>query len=238
MTTADLEQAHLRTYRLDGVTLPTDGPSARALGLDLSGDGTVDNQLGLAHGFLAQQSPDFAIEPVLVPRLQTAIQWTLQVYDDDGTIIGARLSHDDGLAPAALLDRADPTGVLVGDGGLVPLGALTDRFGDDALGWIDARHLRIAIDHVSDTSLDARLAISIGEADVLDVALPNLARYFTWELGLGTSVFAAELDTDHDGAVSVAELHVNPIVRSLLDADLHDGGSPALSLGLRVAGTR
>src|SRR5258708_5970768 len=55
-------------YIIDKVTVPASNTQARMLGLDLNGDGTVDNQLGMVFatlagmGFPLQANVDFAID--------------------------------------------------------------------------------------------------------------------------------------------------------------------------------
>lgn len=234
----ELVTATVTRYQITDIELPTSPGHARSMGLDVSGDQAPDNQLGMVYGSFLQISPDFQIEPVVEPRLASDLTWSLLVYrEPDGTVIGARLARSDEttIAPA-LLDRADPSAPLEGGAAAFPLGAMSDRFGDGDAGWITARDLRIAIDEDTDQAITARIGFAIPEAELRAVLAPNLARYFTWELGLGISQFAVEVDADANGEITVDELYAHQYVQALLTPDLDNVN--AISLGLRVTATR
>lgn len=239
-TPDDLEQARARHYRIAAVTLPTSTMHAGVLAFDLDRDREPDNQLGLVHSALVQLSPPFAVMPTIETALARDVEWSLVVYDHAETneLLAVHLARDaEDLAyfePAYAL--AD--GRFEGDLARLPLGTFSDALGGSGPGWADVQRLRVRIDRIDDTSVEARIGVAVTRDDVMLTALPNLARYFTARLAANDSQFAEEADVDDDGVVSTREMADSSYTRTLIAPDLDIDGVEALSIGFGVSGSR
>lgn len=226
--------------RLTQVHLPQSGSEAAGLGFDLDGDRVIDNQLGSLTAALAAIYPAWDPETWLADRLADAeVHWLARLDRCDGEPSWearlARAEDVDADGRPEIVDEGAPAqgdgAVASGGTGLVPVGYFADGGGmaEDAA-WEDAPALSMSARDASDGSVTLTLGLAV---PLGDAALAPAAAFLTAELASG-SRFAAGIDTDDDGIVSVRELRASPAVAVLLapDVDTDGDGTPdAISIG-------
>lgn len=240
-------------YRVSDVVLPEAAASASELGLDLDGDGAIDNRLGLVHGLLAERW-NVTLSGGASATLREHLPWLLVVDAHPGSgVVDAWLAPaqvDDPTAP--LLDGAiaargrwrDDTAALTGGRGQAPVGALGDpsleRAPDADAGWC---HTSIAATLApSEDGMSASLGLALAVDDVRNAVAAPLASFLTAAQGSDTlgAQFARDADVDGDGVISAAEVLAHPLLTGLLAADLDldgDGADESISLGLWLDAT-
>src|SRR4051794_31329675 len=85
VTPDDLATATEHVYRIASIELPaTSGEVGEVgkVGVDIDGDGVVDNQLGRADAVLHSQSPAFDLELAMNGRLADDPAWLVHVWQD------------------------------------------------------------------------------------------------------------------------------------------------------------
>lgn len=231
------------TYRIDAVDVAATWGDATALALDLDRDGDRDNKLGSLNATLTQVYADWHPEDALAALLAApSTGWMLKVGRCEGS---ARLEASVGLGT-----DDDGDGVFavewgapaIGEGneawggvGLLPVARLGDGAGQGGDGgWSAELGLAIAL-RPDGNGMAATVGFGV---EVTDELLAPVAGFLSAALASGDSRFAAGIDLDHDGVVSVAELRMAPAVRTLLASDLDlvgaDGVADRISLGLGV----
>ncbi|MCE9577723.1 MAG: hypothetical protein K8W52_31530 [Deltaproteobacteria bacterium] len=217
-------------YLIDGVIIPIHAGEQTANGLDLDGDTHVDNGLGNAAMALAGVHPaDF--NPGIPMNSALAggkVAWVLST-----TTCGAQVRVDLARATDAdgdgryTLEPRDPIAaggtsvaghISAREGrGAAPVAMLADPLGTFAdPGWIDADALGVDLTVTGD-EISGVLGFALPVPDALPVIGGPLAAYFTKLLAAGDSEWAAMIDTDHDGVISVDEFMSGPI-----DSDTND----------------
>ncbi len=219
------------TYRVAAIELAQTWGDAPRLGLDVDGDGDVDNKLGSLNATLTQVYGDWDPGAGLTRLLASgSTAWLTQVERCEGVPhLAVRLglgTDGDGDGRFEEVSWGEPA---VGEGlrarggeGVLPVGRLGDGAGvggDD--GWASALGLTVAV-----RSEARELVASVGlGVEVTDELLAPVASFLSAALARGDSRFAAGIDLDRDGAVSVAELRQAPAVSALLASDLDLTGS-------------
>ncbi len=216
------------TYRIATAALASTWGDAVRLGLDLDGDGDVDNKLGSLNATLTQVYGDWHPEAAMAELLaDRSTAWMLRVERCAGTA-GLAVSlgvgtDDDGDGRLAVGGWGEPA---VGEGlearggiGLLPVGRLgagASAAGGADDGWSPELGMAVAL-HAGTRDLTATLGFGV---EVTDALLAPVAGFLSAALARGDSRFAAGIDLDRDGVVSVAELRQAPAVRTLLASDL------------------
>jgi hypothetical protein len=207
-------------FRIDRVTLPERAGDGAADGVDLDGDGVVDNAIGNVLGAIVSANPDIgSISAKATARVAADVTWELALSQcDDGTQ-HVELGNSGGLDTVPLTIVGDPSGA----------------FGPVA--WGRAEHL-VAHVGMADATVDGVIGFALPMPEAGPALVAPFAAYLTRELAAGTSPIAAELDTNHDGVVTPDELIASDLGTTLLMPDLTIDGAKYLSVGLRVHGTR
>lgn len=232
------EAGETRTYRIDRVMLPAQGD-----GLDLDGDGSVDNRAAaiLAAVFDAYADHDVASawQAQLDARLATQTTWQVRIATcPDGATRAAVIGAD----ARDLVDAIGTTrGTYVavdGGGGAAPLGAFADLAGLAGDGWhrIDAVALRAE-------ARDGELTGLVGGAFAPaypEVVAASFLPFLNQLLDDGATYWGDDVDADDDGEVELDELLGTALFRALLRPDLDtvggDGDADALSFGFEIHG--
>jgi hypothetical protein len=201
-------------YRIDHVDLPVRFGDDVTRGLDLDGDGKVDNLLGRLLAGVRAADPTIDIETAANAQLAASATWFAGVRACDD---GPRYELGDS-----------------GGGDVAPITAFFDPTGTYApIAWarIGDLHtqLTIAGDH-----LDGVVGFTMPGAARRAMVEPYAA-YLSAELAAGTSSFAAQMDTNHDGVVTGDELLASELGATFLCADLP---GDRLSAGMIVHATR
>lgn len=185
------------------------------MGVDLDGDGTIDDAFGVMMAAVRQNNPDLGdLDAQATARLADHTWLVGAASCDDGTTrisLGQSGGRDE--APVSLL--ADPIGTFV------------------PVMWVRADHASGMVAAGPD-AIDGAIGFAIPMPDAVDPLLAPYAAYLTAQLQGGTSPFAELVDTDGDGTVTVAELLANQVIAPFVKPDL-DGG---LSVGLVIHGHR
>lgn len=216
-----------RTYRIEAVDLAATWGDATAFGLDVDRDGDRDNKLGSLNATLTQVYGDWDPEAAIAELLAApATGWMMKVERCEGSArVAVAMGVGDDADGDGAFDVADWGEAAVGEGdeawggvGFLPLGRLGDGAGTDDGdgGWSPELGLAMAL------RPDPRgLAATVGfGVEVTDELLAPVAGFLSEALANGDSRFAAGIDLDRDGVVSVAELRMAPAVRTLLANDL------------------
>ncbi len=232
--------------RVSSIHLPRSGGEAAALGFDLDGDRVVDNQLGALSAALAAVYAGWDPELWLTERLgERDVQWLALVDRCEGerdwrARLARGIDADRDGRPEIVDDGmpASGDGSVAADGvGLVPVGYFADGGGLLALADDAAWEAGLALTVAAREGTDDDVTLTIGLAVELgDDALAPAAAFLTAELE-GGSRFAASIDRDHDGVITVPELRASPAVATLLGADVDtdgDGDADRLSIGFSV----
>lgn len=224
-------------YRIDHIDLPMTSTDARDQGLDIVGDGTVDNAGG---ALLAQLIANFWEPQVWLPEhLQAALDdgrvtWIVTTSSCPGTdqvsvtlqraVVdagGFRLAPDDARPAVGVRQGAH---LVARDGAAVaPVSTLVDVLGSEPVVWVGGDGLAVDVQVQADGTLAGRLGLGLQPEHELVIARP-LAAFFTYRLAEGGSELARALDVDHDGTVTVEEFLESQLMSVLLgvDVDLFD----------------
>jgi hypothetical protein len=207
-------------FRIDRVDLPEHFGDGAQMGVDLDGDGTVDNAVGDVLAGLVAANPEIApMGAKLSARVTGDVTWELAVSScDDGTQhIELGNSGGEDTVPLSLL--GDPSGAYA------------------PVAWGRVAHL-VADVGIADGTADGVIGFGIPVPDAGPALVAPFAAYLTRELAAGTSPYAAEVDANHDGVVTADEVLATPLGATLLMPDLTIDGSGYLSAGIHVHATR
>ncbi len=141
-------------------------------------------------------------------------RYTLEPRDPiaaGGTSVAGHISAREGRGAAPVAMLADPLGT----------------FADP--GWIDADALGVDL-MVTGDEVSGVLGFALPVPDALPVIGGPLAAYFTKLLAAGDSDWAAMIDTDHDGVITVDEFLNGPIGDGSMDSLVKILLSPDLTL--------
>jgi hypothetical protein len=201
-------------YRIDRVELPVRFGDQTRLGLDLDGDGQIDNVLAALLEAVHTGDPTIDVQAAANARLAGELTW----------FVGVRACSD-----GARYELGDS-----GGGDVAPMTAFVDPTGTYApVAWtrIGDLHTKLTIDG---DRLDGVVGFTV-PGTARHTLVEPYAAYLTAELAAGTSPFAAELDADHDGVVTADEIIDSKLGSVLLSADL---SGDRLSVGMGVHATR
>ncbi len=214
-------------FRIEQVDLAATWGDAARLALDVDGDGDADNKLGSLNATLTQVYGDWqpgAAIAALLARGPTG--WLVRVERCQASprlavsvAVGTDVDGDGAYAVADWGEPATGAGNEARAGvGFLPTGRLGDGTGGGAGGdgWSPELGLTFAI---RPGARDLVATVGFG-VEVTDTLLAPVAGFLSAALARGDSRFAAGIDLDHDGTVSVAELRQAPAVRTLLASDL------------------
>ena len=225
------------TYVVDSVTVPRNNSEARDIGLDLTNDGTIDNQLGMVLGTLAGQGFD--------------VQGTLTEAVDAGSIIllldlqtpsfsstrgaGLRIKLGDNPMPAPCIDETMPA--TCGKH-LEGTGTFSIAAGSPADAGVDGK---IAGGVFSGGPGDISLQIALGGTDAiqLDLIGARAKASSITEDGIGEVILAGALtQTDLDTKVIPAiHAQLGPIItEDCANTTPPDCGCMASSTGKTIIG--
>ena len=193
--------------RITSAAVPHNNAAAREHGLDLNGDETVDNQLGMVAGTLHGQL-GFDLTASINTRLERDLVWQIGVAScDDGT---------------TRIER----------GAAMPVGAMFDPTPDSPFdaGWTEARKAEIETAPLADgTTWTGRIGMSLHPARVTEAIVPPIVEYLN-----ENDLYVDEFDeAPKDGEISVEEMASSTLVKSLLAPDLDDH----LSFGVAFTAT-
>lgn len=205
-------------YRVDQLRIPTSSVEADRVGVDLDGDGTIDDQLAGLFRVVADAYADRGVVEAWQARLDARLDALTSVL----------IQHES--CPAG-----DERFTLIG--GELPLGALGDFSGGADEGWSPLEDIGIAI---TASSQDGDGAVSGTLTGALVAGYePTMAEAFLpfvqGLLDAGETEWGGMVDTDGDGVITVGELLEDDVFEVLTRADLDtdgDGEPDALSLGL------
>ncbi|HTJ41054.1 MAG TPA: hypothetical protein VL463_03135 [Kofleriaceae bacterium] len=205
------------SYRIESVELPVHSGDGVRLGMDLDGDGHVDNAYASAIQALAAANPELgSIDAKANARLAADVAWYVTTRScDDGT------------------RRVDL--ISTGADDLAPLTVLVDQVGNYTpvtWGRIEIGGDRLVVDG---DRIDGVVAFRIPVPESADALCAPIASYLTTELAAGTSPQAAKMDTDHDGVVTVKEVEDSELGRTLLLPDVIGAVSAGIAIHARRA---
>ncbi len=243
-----------RYYRIDQVQLPQLSGEGARYGLDLDGDGNIDNALARLVEIARLGNADLGdLDPLATARLTSGEAiWLVGVSDcDDGSArIELRRGEDpdgDGVpslvpGPASFASTSEIDGVTAAGGGEadVPLTVLADPLGTfTPIAWHRARlaAVRFHVDPAGGHSVDGVVAFALPMPDAAVDLVAPYAAYLTGELAAGTSPFAVTVDTNHDGVVTPAEVLADDNARIVTAPDLTIGDGHAFSGGVGIHAT-
>jgi hypothetical protein len=185
----------VKHYTVAAIDLPQTADEATAFGIDLDGDGTVDNQLGVIFSALVSTHDASTHGPDMI--LAGAIASSLDAGDD--LRYHGRASDDTIVLPI----------------------------------FADADPLALPLEH-AEITLDGEVGFVRGGIPIAaarTAAYAGVAQMMT-DNPTAHLPFARALDTDHDGAVTMAEIADSSLLAAFLRADLQD--AQQLSIGFRI----
>ncbi len=259
----DPVDCQLETYRIVSADVPLSASASAAVAVDLDGDGLGDNAGGGTLAFFLQQFDSAASLPELVnTRLQddeTAwfialnqcadqryLFWVLRGQGPDADGVFALSPRD---APPAQGSLVGSTIAVSGGGfGEIPIGIFADPLGEASDIWSSGAGVAGSFERNADT-LVGNFGLGLS-GDYFEIIGRPLAAFFTSRLQAGTSEFAAKLDTDQSGIISLSELREDEIVEATLlrpDLDLlrngiydpaRDGVDDSLSFSFSIRAER
>lgn len=225
----DCEPAVL--HRIAQVTVPRNNAEARAIGLDVNGDATVDNQVGMVSGTVAGLfGTDWSAPSA---RLASEVTWQLGVRRCAGARFALTVSPGDpGDAVHLIGEDQDGTLVAEGDDGALPVSLLLDPAGTyPEPGWVRGVRAAAQLAEQPGGGWAGKLTLLLPAEVARAAAAPPLAAY----LDAHRDELAAaieEVDGDGDGRVTAAELEASSVMRSLFAPDFPKLG--AISFGVAI----
>ncbi len=234
------EPDEVHRFVVDEIWLPRNNVEAREMGGDLDGDKVVDNSLGQAVGaltFVGNTSPH-AAEMIRSGAIASFVELRANDLEEDrsamvqyvgadgaeGVPVGGELALG-AFLPIRTVTAARPGEALVrlpvfleADPSEILLHGLEIELAPDGAGGYQAEL------HGAVTFMDALAAVHRGLSQMV---ASNPQAHLT---------LAREIDTDRDGAFSLAEVKAAPLVQGVLQADVVLRGfeGELLSLGFRV----
>ena len=195
--------------RVTSAVVPHNNPSAREHGLDLNGDITIDNQLGMVAGTLHGQF-GFDLTAAINARLASDVVWQ----------IGVATCDDD----TARIER----------GSAMPVGAMFDPLARFGPGFVESRVAAIEVAPLADgTTWTGRVGMGLPPQRVSDVIVPPIVAYMN-----ENDLFIDEFDdSPKDGMISVEEMADSNVAKSLLEPDLGSGSDRSISFGVAFTAT-
>jgi len=226
-------------YALDGIVLPMTNAEAHALGTDLDGDGTVDNQLGAVISSLAGEGDvtSHSFDMIAGGSLPSAIEIITDDLENDSSV-GLNYLGTPGASSAVLRGRfidgwfrpddLASTSLLGAAQLLLPV--FTEA--DPSPVNVFALQVTLAPDGGGGFNADVFAAVPVEPALLESVALGATQMIHSEPSDHRT--FAALFDTNGDGVISADEVATNSLFVSLLSPDITIRGHHALSLGFHA----
>jgi hypothetical protein len=226
-----------RRYVIDSFSIPTNTAQARALGDDLNGDKTVDNQLGQVIGFLGSYGNQTTHAPDMIASGAIASTFLIRANDywDDATVsvvyygsdgdpatkVGGRF-EDSVFASNRTAATAVPGSAVArvpifvdSDPSVLPLVGLQMTLVPDGRGF------------------DATISGAIDPAEALSRTYDGLVHLIAAEPDSHRSLMQL-FDLNRDWSVSYEEIAQSSLLESLLAPDVSIGELEALSFGFHV----
>lgn len=205
--------ASSRRFAVDRVALPFD-VDGEIDGLDLDGDGTIDNAGGFLLAHVLETYAEHGVATAWSAQLEARLRqvpWIIEACED-GSVVA--------------MDRA-------------PLGALADLRGGADDGWQPVVALAGDLDVAGD---EASGVIGLGFGpSYREVIGRSFARWLDALLAAGNTAWGVTIDTDGDGAVSFEELDANVLFDLMMTPDLDalgdDGVAESISFGIEIHAT-
>lgn len=219
-----------RTYQIDQVEIPKSSDELRAVALDLDGNGVPDNALGTASATLTRmfEAVPLDLDARAAEHLATDTEWTISIADcgeTRGVAVGQPMID----MPGAVVDgRIEASGV-----GFVPLVALFDGTGDAWSIVTATEQTEVSLVEDGD-ELTGVIGFAVPGSVASPLVIHGMTRFLDAHLELGR----AEVDADGDGTITELEVANNSFAQSLLGTDLVVDHVDAISLGIRIHGTR
>jgi hypothetical protein len=222
----------VHTFAVDGYTLPMDNIEARAMGCDLNGDRTVDNQLGMTFGQLARENnltpyvADLIGSGVLASRVEIQSE---DLVDDP--VAGLRYIGHDG-APSVQVrgELADGAFVTTERGaGVVRLPVFVDA----DVSQVQVNALQLALTPDGNGGYDAQLCGAVREAEAAEDAARGLIQMVD-NNPADHPYMITLFDDDKNGEITVEELRADSLFKSLLSADVEVDRQKHTALGVRL----
>lgn len=226
-----------RTYRIDAVELPIANSSARELSLDLDGDQSVDNQLGMVAATIRGMLVDLDLTARANAHLATDTDWRLSVWNcpSDQRLIALTAGDEEPVVADLRGGLQGPLFTPTGRSGQVPLGALWDGAGTGGPEFQDARIAAMRLEDPADDQLAAILAVGLDATTGSDVIIHAMTPFIDTNLDFNRDHF----DKNNDGVITEQEVRDASIVQSLLAPDLRVGDDfDTVSFGFRIHATR
>src|SRR5580704_1039108 len=197
---------------VDGITLPTMPGQPATFGIDLNGDGIVDNALGnlavelAAEGDLATDIGDLISDGVLAESivLTFGVDGAVGVSVDDSAQMVSQPTETGALAT----DGAEPVQIELALPALIDADPISLELRKSAIQLVpDGSGFDVQIDGL----VDGAAFRTAAAAALVQMAMANPRAHL---------VLASEIDTNHDGVVSEAEAVDSPIVAQLTAPDI------------------
>jgi hypothetical protein len=225
-------------YRIDSVRVPRNNAEAHSLGLDLNGDKVVDNTLGLVAGTIVTLFPEGSLD--LAARaeahLATDTDWRLAISEcpDDHRLVA--LTDGPATIDGQLLGTSASGQIRAsGRAAAVPLTSLWDGDGSAGPQWLSSTAGVIELpDPRGAETFTARLAVAIEGVAGAHAVVHAMTPFVDANL----EDYRDDIDTNHDGTISEAELEASSLVQSLLAPDLTFDGVDSVSYGFEIHATR
>jgi len=218
-------------YRVNEVRWPADHEQARALGFDLNGDDTVDNQLGT----LVVSLDNYFVDPFDLSDAAThhmvSVAWDLEVQRCAGERARVTIGGGEPLVGTV----ADGVYTARGDAGELPVAALfapTDELVD--AGWRTSARSAVRLAVIGD-QLVGDVGMAPAQADVSSAVVAAMTAFIDSRKQLQPELLEV-FDRDGDGTIVENEVSENTLTRSMLAPDLADVS--ALSMGFAIVATR
>jgi len=263
-------------YVVDKVNVPTTTNQARMYGLDLDGNGTVDNQLGMVMATLTSQGANLqgiTDHAVNVGNILMLADVQTSAFDN-ATAAGFTLYVGQNAMPAPCSSSTDTvcrhhlagtgtfdvaatprdpelvgnfvSGVYTGGPGHLPVQV---SFGAGQPVTFDLLGARVKVSGSATAITSGIVAGGVSTNDVMTKIFPGLQVAFTAQVAADCTMLANPptcgctsgstgatllglFDTNHDCAISVAEIAGNSLVQSLFAPDITLEGQMCLSLGV------
>jgi hypothetical protein len=211
-------------YVVDRFDLPHATGEARAMGDDLNGDKTVDNQLGMVFGALAGEMDltTHAADMLASGVLQTSIEIQADSLDDDATVgvryLGAPNTPftimGGSIANGAFTSNRTETTMVPGEAEL-----MLPVFSDADPAQIHAYALELSYTTDANGGLDIRVAGGIDPKTIVPAMVSGMQQMLAAN-PQAHMTFVRIFDTNHDWKVSTDEVANNSLFQALLWPDL------------------
>lgn len=230
-------------YKIDHLSVPTNNTTARAYGLDLNGDGTTDNQLGMVFGTMdgmGLDSPDVTQRAVDAGMISIGVDLQTTAFDE-ADAAGFTTSATSGAPLGGSVEQGTFT---LGPG---PLAIAVSVFDPTLVVPLDLVDARVVMSGVDDSGIAQGVIAGGVTADNLrDDLYPALAVAFgdivkrDCDATCNCKQYSGgALVVEYFGCdVTAAEIAANALTRSLLAPDVMLDSQKLVSFGVAFSATR